>query len=66
MNVKVNGELREMDEGSTLHNLIAILGLEERVMAAAINMQIVKQDAWDDALLNDGDTIELLDFVGGG
>ncbi|MFA6144771.1 MAG: sulfur carrier protein ThiS [Sulfurimonas sp.] len=66
MNVKVNGEIREMDEGSTLHNLIAILGLEERVMAAALNMQIVKQDAWDDALLNDGDTIELLDFVGGG
>ena len=66
MNVKVNGEIREMDEGSTLHNLIAILGLEERVMAAALNMQIVKQDMWDDAVLNDGDTIELLDFVGGG
>ncbi|MCX6074262.1 MAG: sulfur carrier protein ThiS [Campylobacterales bacterium] len=66
MKVKVNGEIREMDEGSTLHNLISMLGLEERVMAAALNMQIVKQDAWEYAILKDGDTIELLDFVGGG
>ena len=35
-------------------------------MAAAVNMEIVKQDAWNQAVLNDGDTIELLDFVGGG
>lgn len=66
MKVKVNGEEREMSEGSTLHDLIHILGLEERVMAAAVNMQIVKKDSWSSAVLNDGDTIELLDFVGGG
>ncbi|MDO9207231.1 MAG: sulfur carrier protein ThiS [Sulfuricurvum sp.] len=66
MDIKVNGEVREMNEGSTLHDLIHTLGLEERVMAAAVNMQIVKKDAWDSAVLNDGDTIELLDFVGGG
>jgi len=66
MNIKVNGEMREMREGSTLHDLIHELGLEERVMAAALNMEIVKQDAWEYAILKDGDTIELLDFVGGG
>jgi len=66
MDIKVNGEVREINEGSTLHDLIHTLGLEERVMAAAVNMQIVKKDAWDSAVLNDGDTIELLDFVGGG
>lgn len=66
MQVKVNGEFREMEEGSTLHALITMLGLEARVMAAAVNMQIVKQDAWDKAILKEGDVIELLDFVGGG
>jgi thiamine biosynthesis protein ThiS len=35
-------------------------------MASALNMEIVKQDAWKSALLKEGDTIELLDFVGGG
>lgn len=66
MQVKVNGEMREIDEGSTLYDLIHSLSLEERVMAAAVNMQIVKKDVWNSAVLNDGDVIELLDFVGGG
>lgn len=66
MQIKVNGELREIKDGSTLLELIRSLGLEERVMASALNMEIVKQDGWGDAVLKEGDTIELLDFVGGG
>ena len=66
MKIKVNGEIREFPQGATLLSLIQSLGLESKVMAAAVNMEIVKQDAWDKAVLNDGDTIELLDFVGGG
>ena len=66
MFVKVNGESREMKDGATLYDVIHKLGLEERVMAAAVNMQIVKQDSWKSAVLDDGDVIELLDFVGGG
>lgn len=66
MNIKVNGEMREVPEGTTMFDLITSLGLSERVMASALNMEIVKQDAWDKAVLHDGDTIELLDFVGGG
>ncbi|MBD3805534.1 sulfur carrier protein ThiS [Sulfuricurvum sp.] len=66
MNIKVNGEMREVQEGTTMFDLISSLGLSERVMASALNMEIVKQDAWDKVVLHDGDTIELLDFVGGG
>lgn len=66
MQIKVNGEVREVNEGSTMHDLIRSLGVEERVMASALNMEIVKQDAWGNTLLKEGDTIELLDFVGGG
>lgn len=66
MNIKVNGEMREVAEGTTMFELITSLGLAERVMASALNMEIVKQDAWDKAVLKEGDVIELLDFVGGG
>lgn len=66
MEIKVNGEMREIAEGSTMLDLITSLGLQERVMASALNMEIVKQDSWDKAVLSEGDTIELLDFVGGG
>jgi sulfur carrier protein len=66
MNIKVNGEIREITDGVTLYDLIHSLGLQERVMAAAINMEVVKKDKWCDAPLKEGDVIELLDFVGGG
>lgn len=66
MQIKVNGEIKDMAEGSSMLDLIRSLGVEERVMASALNMEIVKQDAWGMTLLKEGDTIELLDFVGGG
>ncbi|MEW5832205.1 MAG: sulfur carrier protein ThiS [Campylobacterota bacterium] len=66
MHIKVNGETREVSENTTLLELIRSLGIEAKVMAAAVNMQIVKQDGWNSAVLHEGDAVELLDFVGGG
>ena len=66
MTVIVNGNERTVEEGATLLMLLKQLELEGKVMAAAINMEIVKQDQWEDHKLVDGDKLELLDFVGGG
>ena len=66
MTVIVNGEIRTIEEGTTMHQLLQQLNLEGKVMAAAVNMNIVKQNVWDQHVLNDGDKLELLDFVGGG
>jgi len=66
MNVIVNGNEREIEVGATLLALLQKLELEGKVMAAAVNMEIVKQDQWGSHVLSDGDKLELLDFVGGG
>ncbi len=66
MTITVNGETRTFDEKSTMQDLIATLNLEGKVMAAAVNMNIVKQDQWASYELKEGDKVELLDFVGGG
>lgn len=66
MTIKINGETREFNDNTTLLEVIETLGLSDKVMAAAVNMNIVKQDQWGNARLNEGDVIELLDFVGGG
>ena len=66
MNLIVNGEDKEYQSQITLLDLIKDLNIVDQVMAAAVNMNIVKQDAWNQHALNDGDKIELLDFVGGG
>lgn len=66
MTVIVNGNERTIEEGATLLELLKKLDLEGKVMAAAINMEIIKQDQWDVHKLVDNDKLELLDFVGGG
>ena len=66
MKIVVNGEIREFNEASTLSGILNELSLNGKVMAAAVNMEIVKQDNWSTYTLNDGDKLELLDFVGGG
>jgi sulfur carrier protein len=66
MTIIVNGQERTIDEGATLLELLKKLDLEGKVMAAAVNMEIVKQDRWGEHTLSDKDKLELLDFVGGG
>jgi len=64
--VKVNGEERQIEQGSTLQKLIEELGVAEKVMAAAVNMEIVKKEHWPEHKLQERDRVELLHFVGGG
>jgi len=66
MNIIINGETKEVEESITVSKLLQLLSLEDKVMAAAVNMDIVKQDKWNEHQLQDGDKVELLDFVGGG
>lgn len=66
MKIVINGESREFSAETTLLNVLKELSLDGKVMAAAVNMQIVKQDQWNSHKLIDGDKLELLDFVGGG
>lgn len=66
MNITINGQEKKVDEGIMLNNLLKELSLEDKVMAAAVNMEIVKQDNWDTFVIKNNDKLELLDFVGGG
>ena len=66
MTIIVNGETQEFTNKTTLQEILKHLSLEGKVMAAAVNMEIVKQDSWSSYALSDGDKLELLDFVGGG
>ena len=66
MTIIVNGQEREFKDKTTLLEVLKSLSLEDKVMAAAINMNIIKQNDWKDYCVEDGDKLELLDFVGGG
>lgn len=66
MKIIVNGNEKEFKDGISMNDLINELNLTDKVMAAALNMEVVKQENWATCRLSDGDKVELLDFVGGG
>jgi len=66
MNLVINGENRDMADGITLLAIMQELKIEEKVMAAAVNMNIVKKDIWHEYKPQENDVLELLHFVGGG
>ncbi len=66
MNITVNGEEKSFEEGSTLAQIIEKLQVGDKVMAAAVNMEVVKKENWQKFSPKEGDRVELLHFVGGG
>lgn len=66
MELIINGENKSFDDSFSLQQIITNLQIEDKVMAAAVNMNIVKKDNWEDFIPKNNDKIELLQFVGGG
>jgi len=64
--VKVNGEPREMPDHSTLTHLVAVLDLPAQRIAIELNRTVVRKANWPATELNEGDQIEVVHFVGGG
>ena len=66
MNVTVNGEQRAFDEGATVAALVEALGLAEVPVVVQRNSDIVERSRYESTPLEEGDTLELIRFVGGG
>jgi sulfur carrier protein len=63
MQLSVNGEERQLPEGTTVSD---VLGDRTRGVAVAVNREVVPRSAWSDAVLNDGDRVEILEAHQGG
>ncbi len=66
MQLIINGEDKSFEDDMSLKAIIVSLKIEDKVMAAAVNMDIVKKDNWCEFIPKENDKIELLQFVGGG
>jgi sulfur carrier protein len=65
----LNGQSREFEKLQTpasLELLIGELGLKGDRVAVEHNGEIVPRSGWAETLLNGGDRLELVHFVGGG
>lgn len=63
--VKVNGEQTAL-EGKTIGELLEELGYDRTRVAVELNMEILPKSQYDGTILKDGDSVEVVRFVGGG
>ena len=68
MNVVVNGEARELPDGTTVAALLGRLDLDpaRRGVAVAVDAVVVPRGAWESHALADGMRVEILTAIQGG
>ena len=64
--VKLNGEPRELPDGSTVAQAVAELTGAPAGVAAAVNGEVVPRGSWAATLLRDADQVEVVTAVQGG
>jgi sulfur carrier protein len=64
--VRLNGEPRDLPDGSTIAQAVGELTPAATGVAAAINGDVVPRGAWAATQLRDGDQVEVVTAVQGG
>ncbi|MCA9188648.1 MAG: sulfur carrier protein ThiS [Pirellulaceae bacterium] len=66
MKIQLNGEPREIPDGATVAELLALLELRPEHVAVEVNEQLAPRARHGEITLNPGDELELVTLVGGG
>ena len=68
MNVTLNGERRDLNEGARVREAVAASGAapDARGLAVAVDGEVVPRGDWDRVELREGQRVEILQAVQGG
>lgn len=66
MNIIFNGKPREIQTGINIQELLDQMQLDCMQVVIEHNQDIIPRQRLADTALNDGDTLEVIHFVGGG
>jgi thiazole synthase len=64
--IVVNGEPRRVSGGLSVAAMLGELGLDSKKVAVERNLEVVPRSLLDEVPVADGDTFEVVRFVGGG
>jgi len=64
--ISINGEVKEVEKGLNVTQLIEALNYKQEGFAVAINTTFVSIKSYKETIINDGDTIDILAPVQGG
>jgi sulfur carrier protein len=64
--IVVNGQVRRVQEGQTLTQLLVSLEIAGDRIAVELDRKIVRRSEWDRTTVAPGAMLEIVQFVGGG
>jgi thiamine biosynthesis protein ThiS len=64
--ITLNGERYELERPLSVIDLLATLDIDHRRVAIEHNLIILKRHAFPEVMVGEGDTVEIVNFVGGG
>lgn len=64
--VQLNGKEREVGGDHNVRSLLESLDLHPGMVVVELNREILERDSYEDVRVSEGDTLELVHFVGGG
>lgn len=66
MNVKINGKVKQLDDGLTVKQLLKQLNIPFETVVVELNGDIIYKEEYEKVILKDNDKVEIVRFVGGG
>ncbi len=64
--ITLNGKPHALDGQTNVTSLLAVLSINPKQVAVAINGEVVPRGTWTDAKVTEGDAVEIVRAVGGG
>ena len=66
MKIRLNGDPFEIAGPLSISALLAELNVEPRRVAVEHNLDVIKRARYETTMVNEGDEVEIVNFVGGG
>lgn len=66
MNIVVNGEERALESTLSVEQFLKSIGLDPTKVAVERNLEIVPKSEFSTQMLEEGDKLEIVHFIGGG
>ena len=64
--IQLNGTPYEINDGTNLNELLNKLKIQKNKVAIEVNGEIVEKNKYLNLILNKGDKVEIVQFIGGG
>ena len=64
--IQLNGNSYEINNGTNLNELLNKLKIQKNKVAIEVNGEIVEKNKYPNFILNKGDKVEIVQFIGGG